>query len=96
MICSNCGENKPASKFNKDSFSPTMCFRCRVSGVAFTNPVKSGQGADVWRHDTLKEFGRRTVEEGRKNGLDPVPRKAPGDAVGAGTLNKLKAHYGNS
>lgn len=37
-----------------------------------TIPAKSAD-ADSWRHDTIRDSNRRTVEEARANGLDPVP-----------------------
>lgn len=92
MICEHCGENKPASAFNPESFSPTTCFRCRVSGVSFANPIKSGQGEDQWRHSTIRESVRQQVSEARANGLDPVPKHtAGGYTPSKSQLDKLKA-----
>ena len=73
MECSNCLEEKPASSFNAESFSPDVCFHCRVSSVSWANPLKSAQGDDAWRHDTIKDFQRRQVAEAKENGLDPIP-----------------------
>ena len=73
MICSNCLDHKPASSFNAESFTPDVCFRCRVSSVGFTNPLKAASGEDAWRHDTLKDFGRRQVAEAAENGLEAIP-----------------------
>jgi len=75
MRCEDCGEDKPASSFNAESFSPTTCFRCRVQGVAFTNPIKSGQGVDQWRHTTIAEHNRTQIAEAMANGLErPEPK----------------------
>lgn len=91
MICEDCGETKPASSFNAESFSPTTCFKCRVSSVSFGNPIKSGQGADQWRHTTIRESVRKDVADARANGLDPVPRHtAGGYTPSKSQLDKLK------
>lgn len=78
MICSNCQRNLPADKFNPDCHTPDVCFRCRVSSISYTNPIKSGQGDDMWRHDTIRGSVRRQVDEARANGLDPVPKHTSG------------------
>lgn len=91
MECVDCGKEKPASSFNAESFSPKTCFRCRVSGVSFTNPIKTGQGEDQWRHSTIKESNRLQIKEAKDNGLDPVPAKSAGGYTpSAKQLDKLK------
>ena len=90
MICSNCRTDQPASRFNPDSFSSDVCFRCRVSSVAWTNPIKSGQGEDQWRHSTLAESARNIVKEGRENGLDPIPVGNVSTGTTAGGMKRLQ------
>lgn len=91
MICTSCQEEKPASSFNAESFTPDVCFRCRVSSVGFTNPIKSGQGEDQWRHSSIRESVRKSVAEAKANGLDPVPKNtAGGYTPSKRQLDKLK------
>ena len=78
MICDTCGIEKDADKFNPESFSPGTCFRCRVSGISMTNPIKTGQGEDQWRHSTIREFCRNQVAEAASNGLEAVPVNTAG------------------
>lgn len=73
MMCTTCREEKPASSFNAESFTPDVCFRCRVSSIGFANPLKSAQGDDAWRHDTIKAFQRRQIAEAAENGYEAVP-----------------------
>lgn len=92
-ICVDCGHSLPNDKFNEESFSPETCFRCRISGVSLAIPAKSAD-VDSWRHDTIRDYGRRIVEEGRANGLDPVPAKyAGGVAPSQKTLDTLKENH---
>ena len=93
--CTTCLEEKPDSKFNAECFTPDVCFRCRVSGVAFTNPIKSGQGDDQWRHSTIAEHNREIVTEGRKNGLDPVPVGNVSTGTTAGGMKRLQDAHKN-
>lgn len=94
MRCEDCGEERPESSFNAESFSPMTCFRCRVRGIGFTNPIKSGQGDDQWRHSTIRESARIQVAEAKSNGLDPVPKHtAGGYTPSRQQLEKLK-NYG--
>ena len=93
MFCDTCGEDKPLSKFNLESFSPETCFHCRVQGVKLGIPGKA-QDQDLWRHSTLAEQQRTTVEEGRANGLDPVPAwTTTSSAPTQKQLDKLKEHH---
>lgn len=76
--CNTCGRPKPESNYNPESFSPDTCFKCRVRGVAFTNPIKTGQGEDQWRHSTIAEACRNQVAEAASNGLEAVPVNTAG------------------
>lgn len=49
-----------------------VCFGCHVKGVQLGSVYRGGD-RDFFRHTTEREFNRRTLEEGRLNGLDPVP-----------------------
>lgn len=91
MKCDTCETEKPDSAFNAESFSPLTCFKCRTQGVSFTNPIKSGQGEDQWRHSTVSESVRTQVAEAKSNGLEPVPKHtAGGYTPSAKQLDKIK------
>jgi hypothetical protein len=91
MTCDTCGEEKPLSKFNLESFSPETCFRCRVESV----DIGFGGFRDAFHGDTLvggtiKSDNEHTINEGRANGYDPVPAKAPNPGVSGSELARLK------
>ena len=89
--CDTCHTAKDESKFRADCFSPNTCFSCRVGGVAFTNPIKSGQGEDQWRHSTIAEYNRIQVAEAAANGLEAVPKHtAGGYTPSAKQMDKIK------
>ena len=93
--CDTCHTAKPESQFRADCFSPNTCFSCRVNGISFTNPIKTGQGEDQWRHSTIAEYCRNQVAEAAENGLEAVPVKtAGGYAPSAKQMSKIKEAVG--
>lgn len=95
MICSDCGKEVPLTKFNPDSFSPDVCFKCRVSGVS----IGFGGYRDAFHGDslvggTVASDVAHTIEEGRALGHDPVPVNAPNPGVSQKTLDVLKTKSG--
>ena len=96
MICSDCGKDLPEEKFNSESFSPDVCFKCRVQGIrlGFTAGRESFHG-DSLVGGTIRSDNEHTVKTARENGHDPVPVKtAGGVGVSANELNRLKDRVG--
>ncbi len=93
--CTECGQPRPNSKFNPESFSPTVCFRCRVSGVS----VGFGGYRDQFHGNemggTIAESNRRTIAEARSQGHDPVPvSRGVSHGLTAGQMSRLKTAIG--
>lgn len=72
--CTDCGNELPKDKFNPESFSPTVCFKCRVSGIrlGYTAGREAFHG-DSLVGGTIKSDTEHTLREARANGHDPVP-----------------------
>lgn len=95
LTCTDCGNEAPISKFNSESFSPTVCFKCRVGGVSIGfGGYKSSFHGDGLVGGTIASDNRNTVAEGRAQGHDPVPVKAPNPGVSQKTLDVLKTKSG--
>jgi hypothetical protein len=95
LTCTDCGNEAPISKFNDESFSPTVCFKCRVSGVSIGfGGYKESFHGDGLVGGTVASDIRHTVAEGRAQGHDPVPLKAPNPGVSQKTLDVLKTKSG--
>ena len=62
--CVDCGRNLPSAKFNRESYSPDTCFRCRIQGVSFgyTAGRESFHG-DNLRGGTIASDNRETVKD---------------------------------
>lgn len=95
--CDSCEQILPLDKFNLESRSPDSCFRCRIQSVriGFGGRKESFHG-DSLQGGTIASDNRYIVEEGRKNGLDPVPVKNGESSwtPSATNLNKLKTALG--
>jgi hypothetical protein len=90
--CVQCETDQPDSKFNAESFSPEMCFRCRVSGVSigFGGYQKQFRGEELYG-GTLASDNRHTVESARALGHDPVPvSKGVSHGLTANQTERLK------
>jgi hypothetical protein len=95
MVCSDCRKEVPQDRFNPDSFSPGVCFKCRVSGVSIGfGGYKDSFHGDNLVGGTVASDVRNTVAEGRAQGHDPVPAKAPNPGVTQKTLDVLKTKSG--
>lgn len=95
LTCTDCGNEAPISRFNAESFSPTVCFKCRVSGVSIGfGGYKSSFHGDGLVGGTIASDNRNTVAEGLAQGHDPVPVKAPNPGVSQKTLDVLKTKSG--
>ena len=95
MVCSDCGNEAPLSKFNAESFSPTVCFKCRVSGVSIGfGGYRSAFHGDGLVGGTIASDVKNTIAEGRALGHDPVPVNAPNPGVSQKTLDVLKTKSG--
>lgn len=93
MECDNCSRSLPISKFDLTGRDPETCFRCRVESISFTNPIKSGQGDDAWRHDTIRGFQRRQIQEAADNNLEAIPAwHTTGTGTTAGSMKRLSDH----
>jgi len=95
MICSECQREVSQDRFNPESFSPDVCFKCRVSGVSigFGGYRESFHG-DNLVGGTIASDVRDTVAKGRAEGHDPVPVNAPNPGVSQKTLDVLKTKSG--
>lgn len=94
--CTECGKEQPSGKFNPDSFSPTVCFSCRISGVSigFGGYRASFHGENLVG-GTISSDNRAMVETARANGHDPVPVKtAGGVGVNNTELKRLRKLHG--
>ena len=91
MECTECGKMLPADKFNPESYSPTVCFKCRIQGVklGFGGRREAFHG-DTLVGGTIRSDNEATVKAAREQGHDPVPAKAPGVGVSAKDLSRLK------
>lgn len=94
-ICTECGQKVSKDRFNSASFSPTVCFRCRISGIS----IGFGGYREAFHGDnlvggTVASDVAHTIAEGRKLGHDPVPAKAPNPGVSQKTLDVLKTKSG--
>lgn len=88
--CSECGKNLPPEKFNPESFTPTACFRCRVSSVSLGfGGHRAAFHGDTLVGGTIRSDNEATVKAARAQGHDPVPVKAPGVGVSSSELNRL-------
>jgi hypothetical protein len=95
MVCTDCGKEAPLSKFNDESFSPSVCFKCRVSGISIGfGGYKEAFHGDNLHGGTIASDVKHTVAEGRALGHDPVPAKAPNPGVTQKTLDVLKTKSG--
>ena len=74
ITCIDCGNELPDTKFNKESFSPDSCFKCRVSNVrlGFSQGKESFHG-DSLVGGTIKSDVEHTLKLARSQGHDPVP-----------------------
>ena len=91
MECTECGNELPTEKFNPESFTPTVCFRCRVSSVKLGfGGHRAAFHGDTLVGGTIASDNRATVESARANGHDPVPIGAPGVGVSGSELSRLK------
>jgi hypothetical protein len=89
--CTDCGKEAPLDRFNADSFSPTVCFKCRVSGVSIGfGGYRSSFHGDNLVGGTIASDVKHTIAEGRAQGHDPVPVNAPGVGVSKKTLDTLR------
>lgn len=95
--CHSCERTLPLDKFNLESSSPDDCFRCRIQTVrlGFGGHRESFHG-DGLHGGTIASDNRFIVEEGRKNGLDPVPVHSGESSwtPSANNINKLKTALG--
>lgn len=84
-VCSECHESKPLSAFNAECFTPTVCFRCRVSsiGIGFSGHREQFHGT------TIKESQDEIIRLGRANGLDPELKTNHGAGLTAGQMAKV-------
>ena len=95
IVCADCRKELPTSKFNEQSFSPDVCFKCRISGVS----IGFGGYREAFHGDnlvggTIASDVQHTIAEGRAQGHDPVPVKAPNPGVSQKTLDVLKTKSG--
>jgi len=92
MKCTDCDEDQPTDKFNPESGSPTVCFKCRVSTVRMGFVAgKSGFHGDDLVGGTIASDNRATLAAAREQGHDPVPIKtAGGVGVSSKELSRLK------
>lgn len=93
--CDTCGNARPTDKFNPESFSPSTCFKCRISGVrmGYTAGKQAFHG-DTLHGGTIASDNRHTVAEAKSNGYDPVPAGYKATGVSTTEINRLKKHYG--
>jgi len=73
QCCTACGEDRPTSKFNSESLTPTVCFRCKTRSVAIGGHLEGGK--DFFHNTTVAEGQRRTVAEAAANGIEAIPVK---------------------
>jgi len=85
MICSECQQSKSHSAFNAECFSPTVCFRCRVSSIG----IGFGGHREQFHGQTIKEFQDETIKLGRANGLDPELKTNHGSGLTANQMAKV-------
>ena len=72
--CVTCGRNLPSDRFNRESFSPDSCFRCRIEGVSFGYTAgRSSFHGDTLVGGTIASDNRNTMMEARAQGHEPVP-----------------------
>ena len=69
-VCRRCGQERSEDRFG----GRDICFACHVQGVQFGSVYRGGDKS-FFRDVTDREFNRRTIEDGRRNGHDPVPVK---------------------
>lgn len=95
--CDNCGRELPIGKFDLSGRDPGTCFKCRVSTISFTNPIKTGQGDDAWRHDTIRDYQRRKVAEAAEQGHEAIPAwHTTGTGTTSGSMQRLSDHLNKS
>ena len=94
ITCTDCGNELPPTKFNAESYSPTVCFKCRVSGIrlGFRAGKETFHGDNLYG-GTIRSDVEHTLSEARSNGHDPVPVSS-GVSHGPSTtaqMNRLKS-----
>ena len=92
MICTNCRKELPDTKFNPESFSPDVCFKCRISNVRLGfSATRAGFHGDNLVGGTIQSDNRHTVELARSNGHDPVPvSRGVSHGLTSGQMDRLK------
>jgi len=71
--CAACDEDRPIEKFNDESLTPNVCFRCKTRSVAVGGHLEGGK--DFFHNTTVREGQRRTVAEAAANGIEAIPVK---------------------
>ena len=95
IICSECGKKLPPSKFNDESFTPGICFKCRITNISIGfGGYREAFHGDNLHGGTIASDVRHTISEGRALGHDPVPVNAPNPGVSQKTLDVLKTKSG--
>lgn len=87
MICSECQQPKDSSAFNAECFTPTVCFKCRVSSIK----IGFGGHRETFHSTTIKESQDEIVRMGRANGLDPELKTNHGAGLTAGQMAKVSS-----